>query len=192
MGTTSTGRRSAARERLLETAGRVFYAKGIHAISVDEVIVEADVSRATFYRHFPGKEDLVRAYLQEEDRAIRERVAKGAEVAADPRELLHLLVLGLGEQICGAGFRGCPFINAAAEYPDPAHPVREVVREHRTWFLGAITELVAAIGHPNPEQAARSVVMLRDGAMVGGYLDDPKATGDSLAFAVDAVTTNWQ
>jgi hypothetical protein len=48
------------------------------------------------------------------------------------------------------------------------------------------------MGHPNPEQAARSVVVLRDGAMVGGYLDDPKATGDSLAFPVDAVTTSRQ
>jgi len=190
MGTSTTGRRSAARERLLETARQVFYARGINGISVDEVIVAADVSRATFYRYFPGKDDLVRAYLQEEDRSIRERVDGAAKAAANPSEVLHLLVLGLDEQICGAGFRGCPFINAAAEYPDPAHPVREVVAEHRTWFINAVTELVTAIGHPNPERAARAVVMLRDGAMVGGYLDDPKATGDSLAHAVDAVTRN--
>ncbi|HWO63207.1 MAG TPA: TetR family transcriptional regulator, partial [Umezawaea sp.] len=69
-------------------------------------------------------------------------------------------------------------------------PVREVVAEHRAWFINAVTELVEAIGHPNPERAARAVVMLRDGAMVGGYLDDPKATGDSLALAVDAVVGN--
>jgi len=190
MGTSTTGRRSAARERLLETAGRVFYAKGINGISVDEVIVEADVSRATFYRYFPGKDDLVRAYLQEEDRSIRERVGAAAKTAADPTGALHLLVVGLGEQICGPGFRGCPFINAAAEYPDSSHPVREVVAEHRTWFINAVTELVGAIGHPNPERAARAVVMLRDGAMVGGYLDDPKAAGDSLALAVDVIVGN--
>ncbi|HWO60763.1 MAG TPA: TetR/AcrR family transcriptional regulator, partial [Umezawaea sp.] len=96
MGTSTTGRRSAARERLLETAGRIFYAKGINGISVDEVIVGADVSRATFYRYFPGKDDLVRAYLQEEDRSIRERVGTAAKTAATATEALHLLVVGLG------------------------------------------------------------------------------------------------
>ncbi len=175
---------SAARERLLETAGRIFYSRGIHAVPVDEVIAEADVSRATFYRYFPGKEDLVKAYLEAEDRKIRERLAEGARRTDSPRELLSLLVLGLGEQICGDGFRGCPFINAAAEYPDAAHPVRAVIREHRTWFVGALAEVLAGAGRADPEGDARTLAMLRDGAMVGGYLDDPRATAESLARAV--------
>jgi AcrR family transcriptional regulator len=179
--------RSAARDRLLETAGRVFYSRGIHSVAVDEVIAEADVSRATFYRYFPGKEDLVRAYLEAEDRRIRERVAEGARHAAGPRELLSLLVLGLEEQICGAGFRGCPFINAAAEYPDAEHPVRQVVREHREWFAGALAEILADAGSADPAGDARRLVVLRDGAMVGGYLDDPKATVETLARAVAEV-----
>jgi AcrR family transcriptional regulator len=188
MSTTPTGRRSAARERLLTTAGRIFYTRGIHSISVDEIVVEAEVSRATFYRYFPGKEDLVLAYLADEDQKIRDRVAAGAHRAAEPRELLHVLVAGLSDQICAAGFRGCPFLNAAAEYPDAEHPVRAAVHAHRTWFHQAIGELIAATGHADPDLAARSIVMLRDGAMVGGYLDDPATITRCLAHAVDAVT----
>lgn len=187
MSTTTTGRRSAARDRLLETASRVFYTRGIHAVAVDEVIEAADVSRATFYRHFPGKEDLVEAYLAAEDAAIRARVAEAAGADVAPAELVKLLVLGIGDEICGPGFRGCPFINAAAEYPDPDHPIRRVVREHRTWFRESIAGILGATGHPAPGEAARELTLLRDGAMVGGYLEDAPAVRASLIRAAEAV-----
>ncbi|MEC3978383.1 TetR/AcrR family transcriptional regulator [Amycolatopsis sp. H20-H5] len=187
MTATPTGRRSAARERLLETASRIFYASGIHAIAVDEVITAAEVSRATFYRHFPGKEDLVRAYLEGEDAAIRARVAEAAALRAAPAELLKLLMLGIGDEIRGPGFRGCPFINAAAEYPAPEHPVRRVVREHRTWFRGAVAGVLEATGHPEPAEGARELTLLRDGAMVGGYLEDAADVRASLIRAAEAV-----
>jgi AcrR family transcriptional regulator len=184
---TETGRRSAARQRLLETASKIFYEQGIHAISVDELIEAADVSRTTFYRHFPGKEELVTAYLQERDGSIRARVGEAARIGAEPIELLRMLVLGIGDEICGPGFRGCPFINAAAEYPDAEHPVRQVVHAHRTWFVDTIADVVAASGHPEPKKAASALNLLRDGAMVGGYLADPESVRESLIYAAEAV-----
>ncbi|UJW35320.1 TetR/AcrR family transcriptional regulator [Saccharothrix sp. AJ9571] len=182
---TATGRPSAARTRLVEAAARIFYADGIHAVGVDRVIEEAGVSRATFYRHFPSKEALVRAYLEAEDQAIRANVAAAEARAENPRELLERLVVGLGDQICGAGFRGCPFINAAAEYPDPEHPVRVTVREHRDWFAGALADLAVAAGIP-PELSG-VLVFLRDGAMVGGYLEEPEVVRERLALTVRAL-----
>ncbi|AXB44946.1 TetR/AcrR family transcriptional regulator [Amycolatopsis albispora] len=181
----SPARRSAARTRLLEAAARIFYAEGIHAIGVDRVIEEADVSRATFYRHFPSKDELVRAYLEAEDHAIRANVAAAAERFDNPREVLEGLVSGLGDQICGAGFRGCPFINAAVEYPDPAHPVRQAVRAHRDWFAGALSELAVASGIP--AELSGTLVFLRDGAMVGGYLEEPEAVRAQLLLSVRAL-----
>ncbi|AUI61233.1 TetR/AcrR family transcriptional regulator [Amycolatopsis sp. BJA-103] len=183
----TTTRRSAARDRLLETASKIFYTQGIHSVPVDDVIVAAEVSRATFYRHFPGKEDLVRAYLEAEHDRIRGLVAAATEQKPEPSKMLEILVLGIGEEICAPGFRGCPFINAAAEYPDPEHPVRRVVREHRTWFRDSIAEIVGATGHPDPAAAARELTFLRDGAMVGGYLEDADEVRESLAHAARAV-----
>lgn len=89
---------------------------------MDRVVEEAQVTRATFYRHFPSKEDLVRAYLQAEDQRIRGRVAEVRAETGTATDALNLLLGGIGAEICGPGFRGCPFINAAAEYPDKRSP----------------------------------------------------------------------
>ncbi|MFD1052597.1 TetR/AcrR family transcriptional regulator, partial [Kibdelosporangium lantanae] len=65
---------SEARSRLLTTATRLFYTEGIHSVGVDRIVAEAKVTRATLYRHFPGKDDLIVCYLQEADHAIRGNV----------------------------------------------------------------------------------------------------------------------
>ncbi|GAA4992020.1 TetR/AcrR family transcriptional regulator [Kitasatospora paranensis] len=179
-------RRSAARERLLETASGLFYAEGVQAVGVDRLITAAGVTKATFYRHFPGKDELVLAYIQQRDRDVRARFAAAGAAARDPRGVLDLLVGTLAEEICGPGFRGCPFINTAAEYPDPAHPVRQAVAEHRRWFRAALADLAAGCGHPDPETAAGILVLLRDGSMVAGNLDGGAAR-EHLRSAVAAL-----
>ncbi|GAA0657332.1 TetR/AcrR family transcriptional regulator [Kitasatospora atroaurantiaca] len=178
--------KSQPRERLLETASKLFYAEGIQAVGVDRLIAEGRVPKATFYRHFRSKDDLVLAYLRGRDAAIRAQFTAGAAEVASPEQVLDLLVAGIAEETCGAGFRGCPFINAAAEYPDPEHPVRRAIDEHRAWFRDALTSLAAACGHPDPSAAAAMLVLLRDGAMVGGYLDGPAVSG-ALAQGAHAV-----
>ncbi|MDQ0942316.1 TetR/AcrR family transcriptional regulator [Streptomyces sp. V1I1] len=163
--------RSSARTRLVTAAADMFYAEGIHSVGVDRLIAAAGVTKATFYRHFPSKEDLVIEYLRLRDAEIRSQVAHTTAEIPDPREAFAAVVEWLADEVCGAGFRGCPFINAAAEYPDPAHPVRLLITGHRTWFRGAVADLLRAAGHPDPVPAAASLLLLRDGAMVGGYLD---------------------
>ena len=107
---------SEPRERLLRAATRLFYEEGIHGIGVDRVLAEAGVTRATMYRHFPGKEALVVAYLEHEDEVIRGLFAAAAEAAGDagPRELLALVIDGVAEDATRLHTRGCPFINASA------------------------------------------------------------------------------
>ncbi|MGW5665086.1 TetR/AcrR family transcriptional regulator [Streptomyces sp. NPDC003758] len=182
--------RSVPRERLLATAARLFYTEGIRSVGVDRVVEEAQVTRATFYRHFPSKEDLVRAYLQAEDQRIRGRVAEVTAEAATAADALNLMLGGIGAEICGPGFRGCPFINAAAEYPDKQSPVHQAVLEHRSWFREAIAEILRLGDHPVPEHTADTLVALRDGAMVGGYLGDPKKAADSFRQAALALVAD--
>ncbi|WP_410573243.1 TetR/AcrR family transcriptional regulator [Amycolatopsis sp. cmx-4-61] len=166
---------SEARARLLATASGLFYAEGLHSVGIDRVIAGAGVTRATLYRHFPSKDDLLVAYLTEADNAIRAQVdAARAETAGGPPEDAVLAVAEtIADGIRSPEFRGCAFLNAAAEYPDPAHPVHRAVLAHRQWFLDTVTELLAAAGEPAPEPAARHFVMLRDGAMAAGCLTDP-------------------
>jgi AcrR family transcriptional regulator len=170
---TTATRTSEARERLLRTASALFYAEGLRGVGVDRVVAEAGVTRATFYRHFPGKEDLVVAYLRGVDRSVREQAGQVPADDAGAAGWLRALTSLVGDTVCGVGFRGCAFINAAAEHPDPASPVRQAVRVHREWLEDSVRTALGTIGHPEPADAARRWLVLRDGAMVAGYLADP-------------------
>src|SRR5690348_8518550 len=116
---------SPARRRLLDTATRLFYAEGIHAVGIDRIIAEAGVAKATFYSHFPSKDDLVLAYIEEQDRIGREAVA--ALPKQPPRKMLAVVLGRVSQSAIAGDFRGCPFLNAAAEYPDPKSPVRKAI-----------------------------------------------------------------
>ncbi|MCK2244030.1 MULTISPECIES: TetR/AcrR family transcriptional regulator [unclassified Crossiella] len=177
---------SEPRERLLATASELFYAEGIQAIGVDRLVKEASVTRATFYRHFPTKEDLVVAYLRGKHEEIRGGV-EAAVAGQDPATALHLMLGAFAQASCGPGFRGCAFLNAAAEYPDPQAPVRVLVREHRGWFHDGLRGRLTEAGHPDPGHAATALVLLRDGIMSGGYLDQPADIQSTVDRMVDGV-----
>jgi AcrR family transcriptional regulator len=174
---------SEPRRRVLETATRLFYAEGIHAVGIDWVIAEARVAKATFYKHFPSKDELVRAYIAEQDRLGRAAVAELPAQA--PREMVFTIFDRLAHAARQPGYRGCPFLNAVAEYPDPASPVRQAVDDHRRWNRDLLGGLLAAAGHPDPATTADILVLVGDGLLVSGELDDPS---DLPALIRDAVT----
>ncbi|MFJ8579506.1 TetR/AcrR family transcriptional regulator [Micromonospora sp. NPDC093277] len=166
-------RESLARRRVLETASALFYAEGVHAVGIDRIIAEAGVAKATFYHHFPAKDELVRGYLDEEYRRQRTALEAVRHDAPGPREALLRIFDLLVSNAANPKFRGCPFTNAAAEYPDPTHPVRQTIADYRRWNRGFFRDLLADAGHPEPDSAAMILMMLRDGIVVGGDLDDP-------------------
>jgi AcrR family transcriptional regulator len=181
---TRTGKPS-MRERIIEAAAELFYAQGIRAVSAEKIIAKVGITKVTFYRHFPTKDDLIVAYLERRARWERDAVGGARRAAAgEVPEVFRMIAEGIGAESCSPGFRGCPFINAAAEYADPEHPVRQVVHSHRQWFKDVIEEMLEEIGVTDPADTADQLVMLRDGAMVRGYLSDPRTVGSSLHNAV--------
>ncbi|MGW3991218.1 TetR/AcrR family transcriptional regulator [Streptomyces sp. NPDC004830] len=184
---TGSGSTSEARSRLLGTATRIFYAEGIHSVGVDRIIAEAQVTRATLYRHFKGKEDLILAYLQQADQGIRGQVAAVLEQDLTAADTVRAVARSIAESIRTPGFRGCAFLNAAAEYPDPAHPVHRAVLAHRQWFLDTATRLLSEAGCVPAETAGRHFVMLRDGAMAAGCLFDPALISETLLNGVEGL-----
>ena len=166
---------SEPRERLLRTAATLFYRDGITGVGVDRILAEANVTRATLYRHFNGKEGLILAYLDREDETIRGYFDTAEIHATSARHYLELAVSGIAEDALHHHTRGCPFINASAEYPDPESPVRRKVVAHRTWFRSALEEALTRAGVPDPVDRAATLVLLRDAALVGGYLDGPES-----------------
>jgi len=180
-------RPSEPRLRLLTTAARIFYAEGIHSVGVDRLIAEAQVTRSTFYRHFPSKEDLVLAYLQAADQAIRGQVDAAIAAAPSAPDAVRAIAASIAEGIQSPSFRGCAFLNSVAEYPDPGHPVHQAVLAHRQWFAETITTLMASIKETKAEAAAQHFVMLRDGAMASGCLFDPVLICETFLRGADGL-----
>jgi AcrR family transcriptional regulator len=175
------------RERIVEAATDLFYAQGIRAVSAEKIIAQVGITKVTFYRHFPAKDDLIVAYLERRAAWEREAIAGARQAASDVPEVFRIVAEAIGAESCRPGFRGCPFINAAAEYANPDHPVRRAVDAHRRWFRQAIQDLLDEIGVPDSARAADELVMLRDGAMVSGYLSDPAIVAGALYNAGRAV-----
>jgi AcrR family transcriptional regulator len=184
---TAGGTVSEARTRLLNTATRIFYAEGIHSVGIDRIVAEAQVTRATLYRHFPSKEDLVLAYLKQADQGIRGQVAVAVASSPSPTEQVRAVATSITDGIQSAGFRGCAFLNAAAEYSDPAHPIHQAVLAHRQWFLTTVTDLLAHTSDKPADAAGRHFIMLRDGAMAAGCLFDPKLISDTFLHGVEGI-----
>jgi AcrR family transcriptional regulator len=171
------------RERLVRAASRLFYYEGVRAIGVERLIAEAGVTKATFYRHFASKDDLVVAYLLTKD-AYYKGVAEPLAAAHPPAEAIDLIFEAIAEHARERGFRGSPFMNAAAEYPDADHPIRGLVKSHRDWIRALFQDLLTRLGHTDPQSAAGALLMLYDGAMAAGYLDDSTAAHKTLLDAV--------
>ena len=163
---------SPARRRLLDTATRLFYTSGIHAVGIDRIIAEAGVAKATFYNHFPSKDDLVVAYIEEQDRLGRAAVA--ALPKQPPREMIAAIMGRISDAVVAGGWRGCPFLNAAAEYPNPESPVRRAIDARRSWYHDSLRKLLAADGDPAPSVTASLLVAISDGLLESAYLDDPE------------------
>jgi len=173
-------RSGGAKQRVLDTADRLFSDEGIRVVGVDRLIAESSVTKATFYKHFGAKDTLVLHYLTRRHEAD---VAEHDEVAAstdDGAAALRELVERLATRLQRAGFRGSPYANAAAEFSDPTHAVRTLVAEHREWLTGAYAELFQRAGHPMPGDAADDLQLAVDGAQLGAYSGDAIAAVASL------------
>ena len=162
---------TSARDRILDTAFRLFYARGIRAVGVDLIIAEAGVAKATFYKHFPAKDELVVAYLDRVDRIWTAQLHSAAEAAGpDPADQLVGLFDALGTACRRDGYRGCAFINAAAEAV-PGSPVHDRTVAHKQRVLDWVRGLATAAGAADPSGLARALTLLLDGGLASGSLD---------------------
>ena len=166
-------RRPAARDRILATADRLFYGEGIHAVGVHRLVEESAVTRVTFYRHFPSKEDLIAGYLEGRAARARRRITQVIEDSnGDARAALTELGRVFTSETFAAEYRGCPFVNASAEFAAPGHPARVLATAQRAWIADTIERLLRDVGHQAPASTARQLLMLQTGAIFGVAIDD--------------------
>lgn len=179
-----------AKQRILETADRLFSDEGIHTVGIDRLISESGVTKATFYKHYGAKDTLIVEYVKHRHENVKSDIEPVlADRSDDPEGAIRELFSMIERDIQRVGFRGCPFVNAAAEYPDARHPVRAVVAAHRDWYTATLAQLLKQLHHPLPGDAADDLMMIRDGAMAGAYAGDFVAVGAALARALARIMT---
>ena len=165
-----------ARERILETAFRLFYARGPRGVGVDTVIAESGVAKATLYKHFPRKDDLILAYLDNVDQVWFGQLRAAARAAGDdPRDQLVDMFDALASACRRDGYHGCAFINTAAE-SDPGSDVHTRTVEHKTVVRAWITDVARRAHAADPDLLARQLTLLLDGGLSAGVLDADPAT----------------
>jgi AcrR family transcriptional regulator len=163
----SRGRaRASARDRILEAASELFHGSGILATGVDSLINSAGVAKATFYRHFPSKDDLVVAWLRDPRTRWLDRVRAQVDASGpEPDEVIPSLFEALADWLEVEGFRGCPYLNTAIEIGDPAHPARAVVRDYLQEIEDYLADVVTAAGYRHPRMLAAELQVLMAGAI---------------------------
>jgi AcrR family transcriptional regulator len=153
-----------ARRKLLDTAAELFYREGIGPTGVDRISAAAGVSKRSLYQHFAGKDALVAAALAEHGPAILERYIPADDSEASPRQKILSVFDALGRWSQAPDFRGCPFVNAAAELASPDHPARAVARDYKLRLARYFARQAEIGGARDPEALAEQLLMLFDGA----------------------------
>jgi AcrR family transcriptional regulator len=172
------------------SADRLFYEKGVHAVGVDQITVDAGISKASLYTHFRTKDDLVVNYLIGRSEAWQEHVAselpKRAEAPGDRAVAVFDL---LGEWFDEPGYRGCPFINVEAEFGHD-HPTHDVTLAHRTWVRELFTSLLHEADVDGAELVALELCLLYDGAMAGAQADPSRPWAQAAGRATRRILTS--
>ncbi len=182
------------RERLIETATRLFSRHGYHAVGIARLVEEAGVSRVALYHHFRTKEELILAVLRRRDEVSRNVIMREVERASDEaRERLIALFDFLESWFKQTDFTGCMFLNATAEYHDLDDPIHRAANEHKRMMLDYIGKLSREAGADDPETLAYQLYMLFDGAVVqthasGGGAPRLAAARAAAAALIDAAT----
>lgn len=154
-------------EKILQAASELFYSQGVRATGVDAIVKAANTTKMSLYKYFPSKDDLVVAFLRKRDEDFRSWFVGQVDGKADnPKDKLLAIFDVIGEWMDIPEFRGCAFINAAAEFPLEGNPVHQVSAEFYDKFRSYIADLARQCGSKFPESLALQLSLLIEGAIV--------------------------
>ena len=177
--------RPSKRDQIIDTALELFYRNGFNATGIEKVLTDADVARMTLYNHFKSKEELILAVLRRRDERFLDWLVRYIEKRKlSPRERLLALFDAHAEWFAEESFRGCLFINAAAEFCGGSQAIHALAAEHKRLVASYIRGLAVGAGARDPDVLAGQIVLLLEGAIVTAQvLDDPSWAAKARAAA---------
>jgi AcrR family transcriptional regulator len=172
-----------ARQRILEAAGRLFYRDGYRAVGVDTIVAEAGVAKMSLYRHFPSKDDLIVAYLEDADRRFWDWLDGAVAHLDDPEARLVAMFDAIERLATGPDCLGCTFQGSAAEFPDRDHAGHAAAVAHKRAVRDRFADLARAARLRDPGGLADQLLLLTDGAWVAARMFGPDNPATGLTRA---------
>ena len=170
--TESLAKVSKTRDRILAAAMSLFYQHGVRAVGVERVVAESGVAKPTLYQHFASKDELVAACLREHSAHWQTNMAGVRTRRGNPGQRVAAVFDVLSRSYTSPDFRGCPFINTAAEYPDAPGPVTDAIKAHRADVRAMFSELLSDLPASTRRRVVDQTVIVYDGAMVNAQHGD--------------------
>ena len=182
-------RRRTAKQRLREAADDLFYREGIHTVGIDRVIAQAGVAKGSLYYSFTGKDELVHDYLSQRHERWAERVTAGIGAHTDPRARILAVYEVLGALFAQPDYRGCAFMNAIAEAAPDSVEARAATT-FRAWVHNLFLDLATDADARDPQQLAKTLVLLYDGAVANAQIDKTPEAARIAQRTVELVLDN--
>ncbi|MDD2760052.1 MAG: helix-turn-helix domain containing protein [Methylomonas sp.] len=178
---------------ILDVASDLFYRQGIKNTGVDAIVKAAGTTKMSLYKYYPSKDDLVLAHLHKSREAIRELLLQGLEKQADPQQKLLAIFDVFADLQADPSFRGCPFINAAAEFAEQGGAVQQAAADYTKAFRKLMADLARQAGIVQADELAGQLAMLIAGAMASeqiqkgsGAMINARKAGEILIAAAQA------
>jgi AcrR family transcriptional regulator len=166
-----------AHTQILDAAENLFYLEGTRNVGIDAVVKRAGVNKMSLYRQFESKEDLVRHYLLRTDQKFWAYFDASIDKhPGAPRRQLRQFFVDLAQRASAASYRGCPFVNAAVEFPDRSHVARRMVADNKARLLQRLIELANAAGARDASALAKSLALLIEGAYTASQTYRPDSS----------------
>ncbi|MHC5544389.1 TetR/AcrR family transcriptional regulator, partial [Singulisphaera rosea] len=176
-------RKTTARDRVLEVATDLFYREGIRAVGIDTIIARSGVAKMSLYRNFASKDELIVAFVERRNDLFFEwwdRVMRRDE--GRPRDQLRNLIPATLKKVVRPDYRGCPFLNTTAEFPEASHPARVIIAAHKQEVRSRLMTLSDRSGAANPQSLTEQWIVLMDGI----YANPTNFTDPAAAAAIVA------
>ena len=175
-------------DKIRDSARELFYAEGIRAVGVEEIVVHAGVTKPSLYRGFGSKEELAVAVLRDSETRFWARWDEAmAACPGQPRAQMLGFFESLGERSTREDHRGCGLTNAMIEYPEPDHPARLVSEAHKRDLRARMRAKAAEMGASDPDGLGDALVLLMEGAYVSSQIFGAGGPSGAVAMAVAAV-----
>lgn len=180
------------KDKLFQTAARLFYQHGYRAVGVDTIAAESGIGKMTLYRHYPSKDELIVAYLRDSHKVFWRNFEQITKDAPTAREKLLAFFEALQDYVVTPECYGCPFLNIATEYPETDYAGHQVAIEHKQSVRARFHQLAKETGARQPKALADSLFLLMDGAymaarMFGSSPSNPAAhVAEAARHLIDA------